>query len=128
MTVNRGCRHRFFFACHTSKARRTGHLPLLVAESTGVVTATGSMRVLPHHSMSDCPPLDIVVVPGGWGFRHHMKNRALHQWLRARAAQAETVTDVCTGSLLLSSAGLLDGLRQRLIGAFSIRCANLSQR
>ena len=86
-------------------------LPLLVAESSAVVTATGGMQVLPHHSMSDCPPLDIIVVPGGWGFRDHMKNVALHQWLRARAAQAETVTAVCTGSLLLSSAGLLDGLR-----------------
>ena len=92
-------------------------LPLLVAERSNPVTATGGMQVLPHHSMSDCPPLDIVVVPGGWGFRHHMKNVALHQWLRARAAQAETRTAVCTGSLLLSSAGLLDGLRQQLIGA-----------
>jgi transcriptional regulator GlxA family with amidase domain len=86
-------------------------LPLLIAEHSNPVTATGGMQLLPHHSMSDCPPLDIVVVPGGWGFRHHMKNVALQQWLRARAAQAETVTAVCTGSLLLSSAGLLDGLR-----------------
>jgi transcriptional regulator GlxA family with amidase domain len=86
-------------------------LPLLIAERSNPVIATGGMQVLPHHSMSDCPPLDIVVVPGGWGFRHHMKNVALHQWLRSCAAQAETVTAVCTGSLLLSSAGLLDGLR-----------------
>ena len=40
-----------------------------------------------------------------------MKNVALQQWLRSRAAQAETVAAVCTGSLLLSSAGLLDNLR-----------------
>jgi len=86
-------------------------LPLLIAESSGVVTATGGLQVLPHHSLSDCPPLDILVVPGGWGFRHHMKNAVLHQWLRLRAAQAETVAAVCTGSLLLSSAGLLDNLR-----------------
>ena len=65
-------------------------LPLLIAESSGMVTATGGMQVLPHHSLSDCPALDIVLVPGGWGFRHHMNNVALHDWLRARAAQAET--------------------------------------
>ena len=40
-----------------------------------------------------------------------MKNVALQQWLRLRAAQAETVAAVCTGSLLLSSAGLLNNLR-----------------
>ena len=83
---------------------------LLVAESSGPVTATGGMQVLPHYSMEDCPPLDILLVPGGWGFRHHMQNASLLAWLRDRAAQAETVTAVCTGSLLLSSAGLLDGL------------------
>jgi len=84
--------------------------PLLVAESADLVTATGGMQVLPHHSMADCPHLDILVVPGGWGFRPHMQNTSLHAWLRDRAAKAETVTAVCTGSLLLSSAGLLDGL------------------
>lgn len=84
--------------------------PLLVAQSPGVVTATGGMQVIPHHTTSNCPHLDIVVVPGGWGFRHHMKNDVLHAWLRERAAHAETLTAVCTGSLLLSSAGLLDGM------------------
>jgi len=85
-------------------------LPLLVAEASGTVTATGGMKVLPNHTMSDCPPLEILLVPGGWGFRHHMTSSALHEWLRARAAQAQTLTAVCTGSLLLGSAGLLDGL------------------
>jgi transcriptional regulator GlxA family with amidase domain len=85
-------------------------LPVLVAETPGPVTATGGMQVLPHHAMSDCPPLDILVVAGGWGFRHHLQNVSLHEWLRSRATQAETVAAVCTGSLLLGSAGLLDGL------------------
>jgi transcriptional regulator GlxA family with amidase domain len=39
-----------------------------------------------------------------------MKNATLHSGLRDRAARAEMVTAVCTGSMLLSSAGLLDGL------------------
>ena len=83
--------------------------PLLVAESLQPVTATGGMKVLPHYSMTDCPHVDVLVVPGGWGFRHHMKNSVLHDWLRERAAQAETLTAVCTGAMLLSSSGLLDG-------------------
>jgi transcriptional regulator GlxA family with amidase domain len=84
--------------------------PLLIAENSGLVTATGGMQVLAHHSMADCPHLDILVVSGGWGFRNHMQNSLLHAWLRDRAAKAETVTAVCTGSLLLASAGILDRL------------------
>jgi transcriptional regulator GlxA family with amidase domain len=82
---------------------------VLVAESLGAVTATGGMQVLPHHSLADCPHLDIVLVPGGWGFRHHLKNAVLLDWLRDRAAKADTLTAVCTGAMLLGSAGLLDG-------------------
>jgi len=83
--------------------------PVLVAENAGPVTATGGMQVLPHHSLADCPHLDIVLVPGGWGFRHHLHNTVLFDWLRDRAARAETLTGVCTGAMLLASAGLLDG-------------------
>jgi transcriptional regulator GlxA family with amidase domain len=84
--------------------------PLLVAESPGLVTATGGMQVMPHHTLANCPQLEIVLVPGGWGFRHHLKNTVLLDWLRDRAAKAETLTGVCTGAMLLGSAGLLDGL------------------
>ena len=83
---------------------------LLVAEKPGAVTATGGMKVLPHYTFENCPRLDIVVVPGGWGTRAELKNPGMLDWLRARAAQAETVTAVCTGSMLLGFAGLLDGL------------------
>jgi transcriptional regulator GlxA family with amidase domain len=84
-------------------------LPLLVAETTGTITTTGGMQVVPHHSLENCPHLDIVLVAGGWGFRQHMNNTVLHQWLRDRASRAETLTAVCTGSMLLGSAGLLEG-------------------
>lgn len=84
-------------------------LPLLVAEKTDTVITTGGMQVVPHHSMENCPPLDIVMVPGGWGARRHMQNATLHKWLRERAPKAEMLTSVCTGSMLLGAAGLLDG-------------------
>jgi transcriptional regulator GlxA family with amidase domain len=83
---------------------------LLVAEKPGVVTATGGMKVLPHYTFENCPRLDIVVVPGGWGTRAELKNPIMLDWLRARAAEAETLSAVCTGSMLLGFAGLLDGL------------------
>jgi len=85
--------------------------PLLVAEHEGVVTATGGLRVIPDHTLATCPPLDILVVPGGWGTRREISNRTLLDWIAERARQVETLTSVCTGSMLLGHAGVLDGRR-----------------
>ena len=84
---------------------------VLVAEQPGVVVATGGLKVVPDHTLDDCPPLDVLVVPGGWGTRREMMNDRLITWLKERARQVTTLTSVCTGSLLLGKAGLLDGKR-----------------
>lgn len=81
----------------------------LVAEHPGPVTTTGNMKVLPHHTFDNCPPLHILVVPGGWGTRKELSNTVMLEWLRTRAAEVETLTSVCTGSMLLGFAGLLNG-------------------
>ncbi len=83
---------------------------LLVAESIAPVTTTGGMKVIPDHSFETCPELDILVAPGGWGTRREIHNTNMLDWLRIRAAEVETLTSVCTGSMLLGFAGLLDGL------------------
>ena len=82
---------------------------LLVAEKNVPVVATGGMKVIPNHTFESCPKLDILVVPGGWGTRKELKNPAMINWLRIRASEVETLTSVCTGSMLLGFAGLLDG-------------------
>jgi transcriptional regulator GlxA family with amidase domain len=84
---------------------------LLVAEHPEPVTATGNMKVIPHYTFETCPRLDILIVPGGWGTRKELNNPVMLEWLRARAAEVETLTSVCTGSMLLGFAGLLDGRR-----------------
>jgi transcriptional regulator GlxA family with amidase domain len=84
---------------------------VLVAERNETVVATGGLKVVPDHTLDDCPPLDVLVVPGGWGTRREMKNERLIAWISERARQVTTLTSVCTGSLLLGKAGLLDGKR-----------------
>ena len=83
---------------------------LLVAEHPDPVIATGNMKVIPHVTFKDCPCLDILVVPGGWGTRKELNNLVMLDWLRTRAVEVKTLTSVCTGSMLLGFAGLLDGL------------------
>jgi transcriptional regulator GlxA family with amidase domain len=84
---------------------------LLVAERPGTVVTTGGMKVTPDHTIDTCPPLDILVVPGGWGTRAEIENPRLVAWIGERGRQVETLTSVCTGSMLLGQAGLLDGRR-----------------
>jgi transcriptional regulator GlxA family with amidase domain len=83
----------------------------LVVETKEPVVTTGGMKVLPDYDLDDCPALDILVVPGGWGTRKEMDNELLIKWIADRSRQVETLTSVCTGALLLGKAGLLDGKR-----------------
>jgi len=84
---------------------------VLIAEHADPVVATGGLRVIPDYTLADCPPLDILVVPGGWGTRKEITNQPLLAWITERGKQVETLTSVCTGSMLLGQAGLLNGHR-----------------
>ena len=83
----------------------------LVAETKSLVVAAGGMKVVPDYDLDACPPLDILVVPGGWGTRAEMSNERLLGWIAERSRQVETLASVCTGALLLGKAGLLGGKR-----------------
>ncbi|MEV8031546.1 DJ-1/PfpI family protein [Streptomyces sp. NPDC086182] len=93
-----------------------GRLPdadtVFVAERTGPVRSdTGRLALTADKSLAEVPHPDIVVVPGGPGQSAQMDNRVLLDWLRAADATSVWTTSVCTGSLLLAAAGLLDGRR-----------------
>ena len=83
----------------------------LVAEKPDLIRTSGGMRVLPDVTTADCPKLDILLVPGGWGTRREIDNKQLLAWIAAQATQVETLTSVCTGSMLLGKVGLLAGRR-----------------
>lgn len=82
----------------------------LVAQ-TDVVRCHGGMKVVMDHRLDDCPPLDWLVVPGGWGTRREAGNATLVGWIRERSRQAALTASVCTGARLLAAAGVLDGRR-----------------
>jgi transcriptional regulator GlxA family with amidase domain len=83
----------------------------LVAETRDVVVATGGLEVTPDCTLAECPPLDVLVVPGGWGTRALLEHRPILDWIGERGAAVPTLTSVCTGALLLGRVGLLDGRR-----------------
>ncbi|MGD9720822.1 MAG: DJ-1/PfpI family protein [Pirellulales bacterium] len=83
---------------------------LTVARSHDPITARNGLSVNPSSSLADAPPIDLLLIPGGYGTRPLMNDASLLAWIQERAAQAELVLSVCTGALLLAKAGLLDGL------------------
>ncbi len=85
--------------------RDQGDTVVLIAENPGPVRCAKGMRVLPDHSLTDHPPLDVVLVPGGMGTRREVANATVIDWITATAKNAGWVTSVCTGSLLLHEAG-----------------------
>ena len=80
-----------------------------VAKTAAPVATTGGLRVIPHYGFADAPPIDLVVVPGGWGTRALLQDAETLAWIRETAARARKVTSVCTGSLVLAKTGLLEG-------------------
>jgi DJ-1/PfpI family len=79
------------------------------AASAGSVASAQGPRAVADYALTDCPKLDVIVVPGGIGTRGEVNNPALVDRLRQRSADAEVVSSVCTGASLLARAGLLDG-------------------
>lgn len=82
-----------------------------VAPERREVVATGGLRVLANFTYEDAPPVDLLVVPGGFGTRALVDHAPTLDWLRRVAAGARLVTSVCTGAALLARAGLLRGRR-----------------
>lgn len=83
-------------------------IQLVWKEQTAIVDASG-LRLFATHAFHDAPPTDILFVPGGPGQLALMDDTETLTYLRQRAKQAQFVTSVCTGSLVLAAAGLLQG-------------------
>jgi transcriptional regulator GlxA family with amidase domain len=82
---------------------------LTVSREAGEVTCAKGLRVIPDETWESAPPLDVLVYPGGRGTRRELRDGAVLDWVRGLAAGGTVVASVCTGSLVLAAAGLLDG-------------------
>ncbi|HYA72182.1 MAG TPA: DJ-1/PfpI family protein [Roseiarcus sp.] len=83
----------------------------LVSKSRESVTSSTGLTLTPTTTFADCPPLDVVCVPGGAGVNALMSDDDTLSFIRAQAKGARFVTSVCTGALVLGAAGLLRGKR-----------------
>ncbi|MEN4743442.1 DJ-1/PfpI family protein [Pantoea agglomerans] len=90
-------------------ARTPGVECHLIWKDLQPVCSDRGLSILPTTTFADCPPLDVICVPGGPGQIALMSDDVTLNFLRQQADQAKWVTSVCTGSLVLGAAGLLKG-------------------
>lgn len=83
----------------------------LVAKTMGAVPTDAGFPIHPTHDFTTASRPDILCVPGGFGVTGVMEDPESLAWLQDMAGTAEWVTSVCTGSLVLGAAGLLQGYR-----------------
>ena len=92
-------------------ARLPGAETLLLWKTLDPVRSEHGLTILPMATLSSCPPLDLVFVPGGAGINPLLEDAEVLVFLRRAAAAARYVVSVCTGALVLGAAGLLRGRR-----------------
>jgi cyclohexyl-isocyanide hydratase len=83
----------------------------VIAKTPGLIRTDRGLVLVPDVCCAACPPLDVIVVPGGPGQQFLMGDEAVLGFLRDQAEGARYVTSVCTGALVLGAAGLLRGYR-----------------
>lgn len=83
---------------------------VLVGAEIGEVHAVEPPRAIDvGHTPASAPPIDVLVVPGGLGWKQVIENEAIRSWLHDTAAAARGILAISTGSLLLASVGRLEG-------------------
>jgi len=92
-------------------SRLPGTETLLVWKDLQPVRTEHGLTILPMTTFAECPPLDLVLVPGGPGVNPLLEDPEVLAFLRDAAARARYVVSICTGALVLGAAGLLRGRR-----------------
>lgn len=80
-------------------------------KTTDRVVSDVGLALLPTVTFKDCPPLDLICVPGGPGVNPLLEDAEVLEFVMRQGEQARYVTSVCTGALVLGAAGLLRGYR-----------------
>ena len=98
----------------------------LVSKTLENVTSNEGLTLTPNLNFVNCPQLDVICVPGGgMGQVNVMKDRTTLKFLKHQAVKAKYITSVCTGSMILAAAGLLQGYKATCHWAFREQLAML---
>ena len=92
-------------------ARTPGATLHMIWKTRDPVKTDAGFSIVPTTTLADCPQLDVICIPGGAGQIDLMNDAETLAFVAAQGAKARYVTSVCTGSLVLGAAGVLEGKR-----------------
>lgn len=82
-----------------------------VSETGKMISARNGLMVVPHYSFGNHPPIDVLIIPGGYGAEHvEILNPVVLEWIKKCQTTAALTASICTGAFLLAEAGLLNGI------------------
>lgn len=83
-----------------------------VSENSGIFSARNGFLGKSNFTIFDCPDIDILIIPGGYGAEKiEINNSVILDWISDVASKAEIVASVCTGAFLLAKAGVIQNQR-----------------
>ncbi|KXO07982.1 ThiJ/PfpI family protein [Moritella sp. JT01] len=89
------------------------------AKTFGPLPCDAKIDLLPNYGFSNCPPIDILIVPGAANPAEQMQDEVVIEFLRNVGNNAKYVTSVCTGALILAKTGLLDNYQSTIHWAYA---------
>jgi putative intracellular protease/amidase len=84
---------------------------ITVAEKNGPIASYQGPQTVAQYTFEDCPNLDLILLPGGFGTIQELDNPAMISFLKKKVPAAKVTMSVCSGSWILAKAGHLDGRR-----------------
>ncbi|MFQ4138114.1 DJ-1/PfpI family protein [Nodosilinea sp. PGN35] len=98
----------------------------LIGKTLTPIVSNEGVTLTPTVTLETCPPLDVICVPGGgMGQVEAMKDPEILDFLKQQSVTAQYVTGICTGSMILAAAGLLQGYKATCHWAFRDQLAAL---
>ena len=107
------------FGVTGKQSNAAGHFDVFTVAQKPQIAARNNLVIIPTYTFDNCPVPDILLIPGGGGYkpdgtpfgtRKEMNNQLVLDWVKAMNHKVELLLSVCTGSLILAKAGLLEGL------------------
>lgn len=84
---------------------------ITVAKESGAVASFQGPKTVAEFNYQNCPSLDLILLPGGFGTVKELENQAIMSFLKELVPEAKVTMSVCSGSWILAKAGLLNGRR-----------------
>ncbi len=97
----------------------------IIAATLDPMMSDCGLAMVPTITFADCPQLDLICIPGGFGVEAAMADETLIEFVRTQAKGARYVTSVCTGAFVLGTAGLLNGKKATTHWAYHAMLADV---